>query len=100
MGQQSVKNNIYKKSEDPGFDSLVGQNDSQGQFLCPSSRPDMTFAFDWALKTNYLSICPSESILVQTCLCLTPPPPPPPFVILTCTRISVAHVKDMTIHLS
>ena len=37
------------KSEDPGFNPLVEQG--EGEFSCPS-----------------------ESTLVQTCLCLTPPP--------------------------
>ena len=41
------------KSEDPGFDTLPGQ--SEGQFFCPS-----------------------ESTLVQNCVCLTPTHPSPP----------------------
>ena len=38
------------KSEDPGFDPLVGQGDGQ----------------------VVVFFCPSESTLEQTCLCLTP----------------------------
>ena len=46
-GRSSVANASDKfKSEDPGFDTLVEQG--EGQYLCPS-----------------------ESTLVQTCLCLT-----------------------------
>ena len=46
-GRGSVVRDLEFKSEDPGFDPLVGQG--KGQFLCPS-----------------------ESTLAQTCLCLTP----------------------------
>ena len=50
------------KSEDRGFDPLVGQGG--GQFVCPS-----------------------ESTLVQTCLCLTP-------LCAYGTQVNCAHVKD------
>ena len=45
--RSSVVRELELKSEDPRFDPMVGQG--EGQFFCPS-----------------------ESTLVQTCLCLTP----------------------------
>ena len=48
-GHGSVVSESEFKPEDPGFDPLAGQGDIR-------------------------FFCPSESTLVQTCLCLTPPP--------------------------
>ena len=61
------------KSEGPGFDPVVGHRVRE-QFLCPS-----------------------ESTLVHTCLCLTPPPPPYPSTLVCTTRTHINFVRTLKI---
>ena len=66
-GHSSVVRVLEFKSEDPGFDPLMGQG--QRQFFCPSKS---TLAKDEINVPIALSSFRDKSTLVQTCLCLTP----------------------------